>query len=214
VDDCTIEEVRALLPYAFFVAMTSPNRFQVFIALSDGIESDEEFKTLKRRFFKKLNPTKDPEKANGGANGSVRWPGTLNRKPKRRYADGESPRVQILRVSPGRVVSVAELDAAGMLAPPPRRATPEEVRELKAKLPDGRWPDINDYLGRKGDRSGPECGWAMAALGRGWPRRSVVAKLREIGPKASTRDDDYAEQTVAAAWSFLTERATEKGVTP
>jgi len=42
----------------------------------------------------------------------------------------------------------------------------------------------------------------------------VVAKLREIGPKASTRDDDYAEQTVAAALSFLTERAVERGVTP
>jgi len=212
-DDCTIEEVRLLLPYAFFVAMTSPNRFQVWIALSDGI-SDDEFKVLKRRFFKKLNPTKDPEKANGGANGSIRWPGTLNCKPERRYADGERPRVQLLHVSPGRITSLAELDAAGLLAPPPKRMTPEEVRELKVKLPDGSWPDIFDYLSRRGDRSGPECSWAMAALGRGWPPSSVVAKLKEIGPKARTRDDDYAEQTVAAAWTFLTERAASSEVTP
>jgi len=214
VDDCTIEELRVLLPDAFFVAMTSPNRFQVWIALSDAIGSDEEFKALKRRFFKKLNPTGNKEKANGGANGSIRWPGTLNCKPERRYPDGGRPRVQLLRVSPGRVVSVAALDAAGLLAPPPRRATPEEVRELKAKLPDGSWPDIFDYLSRRGDRSGPECSWAMAALGKGWPRYLVVAKLKEIGPKARIRDDDYAEQTVAAAWSFLTERAAESGVTP
>jgi hypothetical protein len=214
-DDCSAEEYARLLSFSFFAVRTSltPRGFQVWIALSDEIADHEEFRRQKRRLYGKFNPTRDKKKLNGGAHGSVRWPGTLNRKPKRRYPDGESPRVQLLHVSPGRITSLAELDAAGLLAPPPRRATPEEVRELKAKLPDGSWPDINDYLGRKGDRSGPECGWAMAALGRGWPRRSVVAKLREIGPKAKTRDDDYAEQTVAAAWSFLTERAAGSEVT-
>ena len=212
VDDCTAEEMQLLLPYAFFVAMTSPNRFQPWIALSDDIESDDEFKVLKRRFFKKLNPKKDKEKANGGANGSIRFPGSLNHKPKRRYPDGESPRVQLLSVTLGRTVSVAELEATGLLAPAPKKATPEDVRELKAKLPDGSWPDINDYLGRRGDRSGPECSWAMAALRKGWPRYLVVAKLKEIGPKARLRNDDYAEQTVAAAWNFLTEQAAESEV--
>ena len=215
-DDCSAEEYARLLPFSFFAVRTSltPRGFQVWIALSDEIADHEEFKRQKRRLYGKFNPTRDKKKLNGGAHGSVRWPGTLNRKPKRRYPDGESPRVQLLHVAPGRITSLAELDAAGLLAPAPQKATPEEVRELKAKLPDGSWPDINDYLGRQSDRSGPECGWAMAALGRGWPRRSVVAKLREIGPKASTRDDAYAEQTVAAALSFLTERAVERGVTP
>jgi hypothetical protein len=212
VDDCSWEVVRLLLPFAFLVVMTSPGNYQVWIALADVIPDDEEFKAQKRRLYKKLNPKKDPKGANGGAHGSIRLPGTLNRKPARRYADGESPRVQLLSVQPGRKVSIAELDAAGLLAPPPKGMTPEEVRELKAKLPSGGWPDINDYLGRAGDRSGPECSWAMASFKRGFPRYAIIAKLKDIGPKASTRDDDYAEQTVDAAWNFLTEQAGERVV--
>jgi hypothetical protein len=212
VDDCSWEVVCLLLPFAFLVAMTSPGNFQVWIALSDVIPDDEEFKAQKRRLYKKLNPKKDKKGPNGGAHGSIRWPGMLNRKPLRRYADGESPRIQLIGATPGRITSLAELDAAGLLAPLPRKATPEEVRELKTKLPVGGWPDINDYLSRAGDRSGPECGWAMAAFKRGFPRHSIIAKLKEIGPKASTRDDDYAEQTVTAAWNFLTEQVGERVV--
>jgi hypothetical protein len=212
VDDCSWEVARLLLPFAFLAVMTSPGNFQVWIALSDAIPDDEEFRAQKRRLYKKLNPKADKKGPNGGAHGSIRWPGTLNRKPKRRYADGESPRIQLVGVTPGRTVSLAELDAAGLLAPPPRCATPEEVRELKVKLPSGGWPDINDYLSRANDRSGPECSWAMAALRRGFPRHAIIAKLKDIGPKAGTRDDDYAEQTVAAAWNFLTEQPGERVV--
>jgi hypothetical protein len=214
-DDCSEEEYTSLLPFSFFAIRTSPNNprgYQVWMALSDEITDHEEFKRQKRRLYGKFNPAKDKKKLNGGAHGSVRLPGLLNRKPKHRYADGESPRVQLLSVTPGRITSLAELDAAGLLAPPPKGMTPEEVRELKAKLPSGGWPDINDYLGRAGDRSGPECGWAMASFKRGFPRYAIIAKLKEIGPKACTRDDDYAEQTVDAAWNFLTEQVGERVV--
>jgi hypothetical protein len=212
VDDCALEVARLLLPFAFLAVMTSPGNFQVWVALSDAIPDDEEFRAQKRRLYKQLNPKADKKGPNGGAHGSIRWPGTLNRKPKRRYADGESPRVQLVGVTPGRTVSLAELDDAGLLAPPPRCATPEEVRELKVKLPSGGWPDINDYLSRAGDRSGPECGWAMAAFKRGFPRHAIISKLKEIGPKAKTRGDEYAEQTVAAAWNFLVEQSGERVV--
>jgi len=214
-DDCSAEEYARLLPFSFFAIRTSPSNprgYQVWMALSDEITDHEEFKRQKRRLYAKFNPTKDKRKLNGGAHGSVRWPGLLNRKPKHRYADGESPRVQLLSVTPGRITSLAELDAAGLLAPPPKGMTPDEVRELKAKLPDGGWPDINDYLSRAGDRSGPECGWAMASFKRGFPRHAIIAKLKEVGPKASTRDDDYAEQTVTAAWNFLVEQSGERAV--
>ena len=212
VDDCNWEVARLLLPFAFLVAMTSPGNYQVWIALSDVISDDEEFKAQKRRLYQRLNPKKDKKGPNGGAHGSIRWPGTLNRKPSRRYADGESPRVQLIGVMLGHTVSLAALDAAGLLEPLPKKATPEKVRELKAKLPSGGWPDVNDYLSRAGDRSGAECSWAMAALKKGFPRHAVIAKLKEVGPKACTRDDDYAEQTVTAAWDFLTEQAGEKVV--
>jgi hypothetical protein len=213
VDDCSAEEYARLLPFSFFAVRTSPSNprgYQVWMALSDEITDHEEFKKQKRRLYGKLNPQKDPKGANGGAHGSVRWPGSLNHKLTRKYADGESPRVQLLSATPGRITSLAELDAAGLLAPPPKGMTPEEVRELRAKLPSGGWPDINAYLSRAGDRSGPECGWAMAAFKRGFPRHAIIAKLKEVGPKASTREDDYAEQTVTAAWGFLTEQASEK----
>jgi hypothetical protein len=176
--------------------LTSPANGQAWLCLSDEIASDEDFKTPRTRLLSKLKHTG----ANGGAYGSTRWPGSLNRKPKRRYADGESPRVQLLRLQPGRMVSVAELDAAGVLAPLPPTRTPEQIREIKGRLPKG-WPDFDEYLNRhRGDRSRAEFAWSCRALELGWPRYRVEEELSSIGAKARTRTrDNYATETVASA---------------
>jgi hypothetical protein len=196
VDDCSREVVRLLMPFAFLVAMTSPGNYQVWIALSDEMPDDKEFEDQRLRLYQFLKPTG----ANGGAYGSIRWPGTLNRKPSRRYADASSPRVQLLRTQPGRMVSVAELDAAGLLAPLPPKKTPEQIKEIKGRLPKG-WPDFDEFLSRhRGDRSRAEFAWACRAIELGWPQYKVGEELSRIGAKARTRTrDNYATETVASA---------------
>jgi hypothetical protein len=196
IDDCTAEVLERLAPFCFLQELTSPANGQAWLCVSDKFGSDEEFKTFRTRLLFKLKDTG----ANGGAYGSTRWPGSLNRKPSRRYADGESPRVQLLRLQPGRTVSIAELDAAGLLAPLPPKKTPEQIREIKGRLPQG-WPDLNEFLHRHaGDRSRAEFAWSCRAIEMGWPRYRVEEELSRIGAKARTRTrDDYVTDTVNSA---------------
>ncbi len=198
-DECAPEQRELLAPYSFMQIATSRGNGQAWLAFSEALTQGQ-YDELRHRLFTRLNPTKDPEGVNGGAHGSVRWPGSLNRKPKRRYADGESPRVQLLSVQPGRTVSIAELDAAGLLAPAPPKRTPEQIKELKGRLPKG-WPDFDEYLNRhRGDRSRAEFAWSCRALELGWPRYRVEEELSSIGAKARTRTrDNYATETVASA---------------
>jgi len=198
VDECAPEALERLAPYSFMQIMTSPRNGQAWLAFSESF-TQEQYNELKDRLFTRLNPTKDPKGVNGGAHGSVRWPGSLNRKPSRRYADGESPRVQLLLACPGRTVTLAELDAAGLLAPAPPKKTREQIREIKGRLPDG-WPSMDELLGRHKDRSTAEFAWSCRAIEAGWPQYRVEEELARIGAKACTRTrDNYVAETVAAA---------------
>ncbi len=196
IDDCNAEVLERLAPVSFLQELTSPANGQAWLCLSDEFADDEDFKTFRTRLLSKLKHTG----ANGGAYGSTRWPGSLNRKPQRRYADGASPRVQLLRLQPGRTVSVAELEAAGLLAPMPPKKTPQQIREIKGRLPEG-WPDFDEYLNRhRGDRSTAEFAWSCRAIEMGWPRYRVEEELSRIGAKARTRTrDNYVTDTVSSA---------------
>jgi hypothetical protein len=195
IDDCTAEVLERLAPFCFLQELTSPANGQAWLCLSDEFADDEDFKTFRTRLLSKLKHTG----ANGGAYGSTRWPGSLNRKPKRRYADGSAPRVQLLRLQPGRAVTIAELDAAGLLAPLPPKKTPEQVREIKGRLPRG-WPSMDEYLAKHKDRSTAEYAWSCRALELGWPQYSVEEELSRIGAKARTRTrDNYVTDTVSSA---------------
>ena len=199
VDECTPELLERLAPFSFMQIATSRGNGQAWLAFSEAL-TQEQYDELKLRLFTRLNPTQSKEGANGGAHGSVRWPGSLNRKPKRRYADGESPRVQLLSVQPGRKVSIAELDAAGLLAPMPPKKTPAQIREIKGRLPQG-WPDLDEFLQRHaGDRSRAEFAWCCRAIETGWPQYKVEEELARRGAKARTRTrDNYIIETVSNA---------------
>jgi hypothetical protein len=196
IDDAGAEVLERLAPFCFLQELTSPANGQAWLCLSDNFTDDEEFKTQRARLLSPLKPTG----ANGGAYGSTRWPGSLNKKPQRRYADGESPRVQLLRTQPGRITSLAELDAAGLLAPKPPKKTPAQIREIKGRLPSG-WPDLGEFLHRHaGDRSRAEFAWSCRALEMGWPQYRVEEELAQIGAKAMMRArDGYVPETVANA---------------
>jgi hypothetical protein len=205
-DDCPPVALDTLSPLSFLQLATSPGNGQSWLALGDEL-NEAGYSELRYRLFTtgplgKLG-------VNGGAHGSVRWPGSLNRKPNRRYADGESPRVQLLRAAPGRVVTVADLEAAGLLGAKPKKATPAQVASIKSRLPLEGWPDINDYLARNDDRSNPECSWAMRAISLGFPQQWVIEKLLEVGPKARERGRDYAKLTVSRASEFVGVSARE-----
>lgn len=197
-DDCPPEALKALAPYSFLQVATSPGNGQAWIALADELDEDG-YKALRYRLFSERAPL-GKLKVNGGAHGSVRWPGSLNCKPSRRYRDGEPPRVQLLRAALGLKVSVAELEAAGLLGAAPPKPDPRVVREIRGRLPKG-WPDLNDSYAQFGrDRSRAEFVWCMKALRRGWPSSHVEAELASLGVKASARArDSYIRDTVANA---------------
>jgi hypothetical protein len=199
VDDCDADVLRLLAPFSFLQFATSPGNAQAWLALAGDLVP-EEYKRLRSQLLLKLAPTG----ANGGAYGSARWPGTLNRKPKRRYADGESPRVQLLRVAYGLRVTADELEAARLLAPPPSSPKIETAPVIGTRTPYG-WPNMSDFLARAGgDRSRAEMARCVAALGQGWPRANVEAQLSRIGAKAVTRQhDNYVRNTVANAAKWL-----------
>jgi molybdenum-dependent DNA-binding transcriptional regulator ModE len=202
-DDCNREVVGWCAPLAFLQFATSPGNAQSWLALADCL-TPEQYEDVRRRLLERLKPTG----ANGGPYGASRWPGSLNRKPKRRYADGESPRVQLLRVAYGRKVSVAELEAAGLLAPPLPKPSAAEVRRIKTRIPEG-WPDMDYYLSQKGNRSDAEMAWCVRALGMGWPRSHVQAELARIGDKARLRRrDNYVSDTVDKAARWLTSQGS------
>lgn len=201
-DDCPPEALEAFAPFSFLQVATSPGNGQSWIALADGLNA-EEYRDLRFRLFAERAPF-GKLGVNGGAHGSLRWPGSLNHKPKRRYADGESPRVQLLRSALRQVVTVAELEAAGLLGASPVKTNPRVVREMRGRLPKG-WPDINECYARfDRDRSRAEFVWAMRAGAMGWPEARVAERLTQIGAKAITRDrDGYVTSTVRKAFECL-----------
>jgi hypothetical protein len=205
IDDCTREVKDLLTPFCFMAHQTSPGNWQVWVCLADDL-TPEQYAEVRYRFLTFLKPTG----ANGGAYGSTRWPGSHNNKPKRRYADGEAPRVALSYVALGRRPSVAELDAAGLLAPPRRKPSDSEVRAIKSRLADpSDWPDMDYYLSVKGNRSDADAAWCVRALYMGHTPASVEAELERLSDKARVRRrSNYVRETVnkAAGWVGLNPR--------
>jgi hypothetical protein len=202
-DDCPPEALAALAPFSFLRFATSPGNAQVLLAVSDEL-TKKEYDVLKYRLFNITTSPLGKLGVNAGGNGSARWPGSINHKPKRKYADGESPRVQLLGVALGRFVNVAQLEAAGLLGPAPTEPKPADVRAMRGRLPRG-WPDIETFYAKyENDRSRAEIAWAMRAGAMGWSEARVAAQLGQIGAKAATRDrDGYVTATVRKAFEWL-----------
>jgi hypothetical protein len=206
VDDCNAETLALLQPFAFAVIETSPGSFQPFIALSPDT-AKEKRKESRERLLRRLKGSG----ANGGAYNSVRMPGALNVKEKHKAAFGEYPRVRLVSVAHGRIVTPEELDSAGLLAPVEEKPKPlASVTHIRSSnLPD-HFPDFNEHLQRKWldsenrpDRSSAEIAWCCAALRAGFPSYMVEDELCRLSLKVKGRNDNYIQKTVRAAEQFL-----------
>jgi len=198
-DDCDLESIERLRPFAFSIVETSSGNYQVWLALPAETNKDERDQ-IRSQLFKVL------EGIDKSASGAMRWPGSINHK-----ADRNSFCVRIVEGNLGRFVTPAELDAAGLFTP---LATTGQVSRQSVQhhqFPGGhlQWPDYERCLREapiKGDglpdRSKADNSWCILALGRGWSETAVESKLCELSEKARVRAD-YARLTVTYAASIV-----------
>jgi RepB DNA-primase from phage plasmid len=121
-DDLGKVQAARLRPVSFLILRTSPGNHQAWVAVADA---DEDFA---RRLRKGAG-------ADRTASGATRVSGSINFKEKYRPT---FPRVETVYASPGRVVTRADLEALGVVAPA-GKVTPMVVRSSLRSGPRG-WP--------------------------------------------------------------------------
>jgi hypothetical protein len=213
VDDCDYRTAQLLRPFAFAVVLTSPGSYQAWLAFKD--EADKE--ATKGRFFSGLRELLPGTKANGGAGGAMRWPGSENRKPIHRTPSGKYPTVEIEHAAPGRFVMPAELDEAGLLAAEPG-PLPTPISR------DGRWPNYDYCLSDappKADSSGEpdlsrvDARWVTLAFLAGHSREEIAAQLLNVSAHARDAERQplaYAQKTADAVGAYLESRGHKLAV--
>ena len=200
-DDFTADKAEQLAQHAFMTVCTSPNNFQVWLAVSDGPKETEAAKQFRTRVRRGAG-------ADQSATGAVRLAGSLNFK--NRYAP-DFPIITLGQVSLGRMTTVAALQEANLIAPepaqPPASVPPSNppARAARGRL----WPDYQQALRGaplKGDGTRDRsladfmfCKWAAK---RGWSVEETAEKLAEVSPKAQERIRIKAD----AGYTLLTAR--------
>ena len=187
-DDLDDEKAAKIEPHAFMTLRTSPGNNQAWIAVSDGPKETD--KEAAKQFRKRVRAGAGADRS---ATGATRLAGSLNIKPK--YAP-DFPIVTLGQVNAGRLVTVAVLEAAGMIAPPEAVTPPASVPNRPTAPRKGpaphSWPDYQRALqgaplSREGggpDRSLADFMWSKWAAQRGWSIDETAAKLAEVSDKA------------------------------
>jgi hypothetical protein len=209
-DDLDGEKIDKVEAHAFMIVRTSPNNHQAWLAVSDGPKESE--REAARQFRKRIRAGAGADRS---ATGATRLAGSLNIKPK--YAP-DFPVVTVSQISQGRTVTVAVLEAAGLIAPPEAVTPPVRVPDRPAAPRRGpapqSWPDYQRALrgapmSREGDgpdRSLADFMWSKWAVQRGWTVDETAAKLAEVSDKArekGSRDKGYALLTARNAAAAL-----------
>jgi hypothetical protein len=192
IDDCDIEAVKLLEPYAFITIETSQDNFQVWFAFKD----DDDKVVCRDRLFARLKEIAPG--VNPGAGGALRWPGSINFKPGR-----NNWRVRIHSINQGRITTPAELDDAGLLADPERQAF-----DWDPNGPPGAWPDYQRCVEDKTvngvcDRSAADAQFVFFALKRRRTVEELAAKLLEVSDRAKESGMKYVERTIVSGVEYL-----------
>jgi hypothetical protein len=203
-DDFTAEQAAKLAPLAFMTVCTSPNNFQIWLAVSDGPkESDKEAAKLLRTRIRR------GAGADHSATGATRIAGSLNFKTK--YAP-DFPLVEIAWAKPGSMTTMAVLEKAHLIAPEPPlppASVPRSDLPARPAAAGRQWPNYQRALSGaplKGDGSRDRsladfmfCKWAIE---RGWSIDETAEKLAEVSAKAQERIRIKAD----AGYALLTAR--------
>lgn len=196
-DDLGEDMAARLLPVSFLILRTSPGNYQAWIAVADGAAA----------FARRL---REGAGADLSASGAARISGSRNYKA--RYAP-DFPVVETLHVSLGRVVTGAELEVLGVVAPPEK--TVSTAVALPRRRSDARgWPNYQRCLegapkreGGKPDRSRADYTFCLLALDWGWSVEETAARLMELSGKAQENGEAYALRTARAAAAAIERRA-------
>jgi hypothetical protein len=200
IDDVSEDMATKLRLASFLVLRTSPGNYQSWIAVADG---DANFA---RRLRKGAG-------ADLTASGATRVSGSLNFKDK--YAPA-FPRVETVHVSPGLVMTQAEVEALGVVAPP-EQVVPAAIH-LSRHRPGARgWPSYRRCLesapkreGGRSDRSRADYTFCLLAIDWGWRIDEAAARLMQESPKAQENGEDYALRTARDAAAALEKRSTRQ----
>lgn len=217
-DDLTPEAAAKLEPYSFMIIRTSPGNGQVWIAVSDGPQENE--KEAAKAFRKRLRRGAGADKS---ATGATRIGGSLNFKP---HYGPEFPVVMLTYSHPGKTVTTAQLEQAGLIAPAEEPAPMLPPASVPPRIPPSGatstryWPDYERALrgapmkkhGNGPDRSMADYMFCRWAAQRGWSADEIAMKLAEVSEKAQEQarrgDEGYARVT---AWNAVQAVERERG---
>jgi hypothetical protein len=144
------------------------------------------------------------------ASGATRVSGSLNFKEK--YAPA-FPHVETVHASPGMVVTRAELEALGIVAPPEKTA-PAAI-PISRRRPDARgWPSYqrcvdNAPPARGEDRpdiSRADFTFCLLAIDWGWGVEEAAARLLQESGNAQENGEAYARRTARNAAAAIERR--------
>jgi hypothetical protein len=199
-DDLGEAAAARLRPVSFLVLRTSPGNYQAWVAVTDADAG----------FARRL---RQGAGADPSASGSTRVSGSLNFKEK--YAP-HFPRVETVQARPGLVVTRAQLEALGVVAPEAQRVAPARA---SFRRPGARgWPSYQRCVdgapaaraGGRPDISRADFTFCLLAIDWGWGVEETAARLLEHSGKAQENGEAYALRTARNAAAALERRGPRR----
>lgn len=198
-DDLDETALARLRPVSFLTLKTSPGNYQAWVAVA---EADADFA---RRLRKGAG-------ADPSASGATRVSGSWNFKEK--YAP-TFPRVETVHTSPGLVVTRAELESLGVVAPLEKtESTPAPARGSHHSSGRRAWPSYQRCVqgappsreGNRPDISRADFTFCLLAQDWGFGVEETAERLMQESSKAKENGEAYALRTAENAAAALARR--------
>jgi hypothetical protein len=197
-DDLDAAAVQRLRPMSFLVLCTSPNSYQAWAAVADADAA----------FARQL---RQGTGADLSASGATRVSGSFNFKAKYTPA---FPRVETVHARPGLIVTRAELEALGIVAPPAKAKPIAPARASRPASAGRGWPDYQRCVqhappareGNRPDISRADFTFCLLAIDWGWNIEDTTARLLRESSKARENGERYALRTAQNAAAAIERR--------
>jgi hypothetical protein len=203
-DDLNAEQLARVTPVAFLTLRTSPGNHQAWVAV-DLPRGAGEMAVKPSDFARRLRKRMG---ADPSASGATRLAGTLNFK--RKY-EPDFPVVTIVESTQGRVVTAAQLETLGLVAPP-EPPKPAPALRVSRGARSAAWPDYARCIADappNHSKEGPDISradftWCIMAARRHFSEEAIAAKLLELSRKAQEDGNGrYASLTARKAFGAV-----------